>query len=511
MTDNRFEEKDEKQPALSLPTEPKEEAKEAPKPKAKATDRTVSVPSVSEATPKKGKQPQSKHLPYTKTRISTIPLHSHPEKEKEKKQKKQKKKRNWKWFSFVKKEKRIKNKYDKDEMVAGSVKTVATVSIVTVIALVLAFLFLRGVMDIFALGKSDYPVRVTIEEYSGVSEIADVLYENGVIRYPTLFELWAILKNDTHRNFEAGEYIVSPAMNYDALLDVFVPSEYEHTEVTIKIPQGSSVDDVIDIFLENGIGTREGFAEVINHYEFDTEKYWFLKELPENDPHRIWRLEGFLYPDTYFFYSDSSEVFAITKLLDRFLELFKKSYMKNCEEQGMTLVQALTMASVITRDTLNDVDYKPVSQVLANRLNHPDFGYLSRDCTLQYKIRHEEGAYRDLTDADRELATPYNTYTTPGLPPSPICSPTITTIQAALYPSATELHPDANEYYYYVLMVDEYCAYAKTEEEYLALLEKDRIDRENAAQGGDIIPEDELTEGLPNEDLPPNRDDNEEA
>ena len=97
------------------------------------------------------------------------------------------------------------------------------------------------------------------------------------------------------------------------------------------------------------------------------------------------------------------------------------------------------------------------------------------------------------------------------LPPSPICSPTITTIQAALYPSATELHPDANEYYYYVLMVDEYCAYAKTEEEYLALLEKDRIDRENAAQGGDIIPEDELTEGLPSEDLPPNGDDNEEA
>ena len=71
-------------------------------------------------------------------------------------------------------------------------------------------------------------------------------------------------------------------MNYDDLLDVFVPSEYEHTQITIKIPVGSSVDDVIAVFLENGIGTREGFEEVINHHEFDTEKYWFLNELPEN-------------------------------------------------------------------------------------------------------------------------------------------------------------------------------------------------------------------------------------
>ena len=442
-----------------------------------------------EGSEKKSKEDGVKHLPYTKTRISTIPMYTHADQAKPKKEKKAKKERNWKWFSFKRSGQRRKNKYDKDEMIAGGVKTVTMVVIATIVAVVLAFLFLRGVMDIFAIGKSDYPVKVTIEEYSGVSEIAEVLHENGVIRYPTLFKLWAILKNDTNRNFEAGEYIVSPAMNYDDLLDVFVPSEYEHTEVTIKIPVGSSVDDVIDIFVSNGIGTREGFEKVINHHEFDTEKYWFLKELPENDPHRIWRLEGFLYPDTYFFYSDSSELFAITKLLDRFRELFKKGYMKNCEEQGMTLVQALTMASIITKETVNDEDYKPVSQVLANRLDHPEFGYLSRDCTLQYKIRHEEGAYRELTQADRELATPFNTHTTPGLPPTPICSPTITTIQAALYPSATDTHPDAAEYFYFVLMVDEYCAYAKTEEEYLALLEKDRIDRENAAQGGDIAPD----------------------
>ena len=434
-------------------------------------EKTAKVSLSDKMTDKNKKEDAAKQLPYTKTRISTIPLNSHPEKEKPKKTKKV---RTWKWFSFSRGPKKKKDKYDRDEMVSGGVKTVSLVVIATVVAAVLAFLFLRGIMDIFALGKSDYPVRVTIEEYSGVSEIADVLYENGVIRYPTLFELWAILKNDTHRNFEAGEYIVSPAMNYDDLLDVFVPSEYERTEVTIKIPVGSSVDDVIDVFLENGIGTREGFEEVINHHEFDTEKYWFLKEIPENNPHSIWRLEGFLYPDTYFFYSDSSELFAITKLLDRFAELFKKGYMKNCEEQGMTLIQALTTASIITKETLNDEDYKPVSQVLANRLNHPDFGYLSRDCTLMYKIHHEEGAYRELTDADRDLATPFNSHTTPGLPPSPICSPTITAIQAALYPSATDLHPEAAQYYYFVLMLDEYCAYAKTEEEYLAIYDENK-------------------------------------
>ncbi len=409
-----------------------------------------------------------KSLPYTKTKISTIPLQAHPEK---KQPVKPKRERKWKWFNFRRQGKKNKNKYDRDEVLIGSIKTVSMLAITIVVASVLAFVFLMGVIDIFALGKSDHQIKVAIEEYSGIEEIAEVLHENGVIRYPSLFKFWAVIKKDADRNFEAGEYIVSPSMNYDDLLDVFVPSEYERTQITIKIPEGSSVDDVIDIFVANGIGTREGFAEVINNYAFDTEKYWFLNELPKEDTGRIWRLEGFLYPDTYFYYSDASEITAITKLLNRFLEMFKVDYMQHCEDLGISLVDALTLASIITKETLNDIDYKPVSSVLNNRLHDPDFGYLEVDSPLAYFIRNAEGAYRELTDADLELQTPFNTYKNTGIPPSPICSPTISTIAAALYPEQTD-------YYYFLLTVTEFCAYAKTKEEYDALVAEDMLSRQ---------------------------------
>ena len=422
------------------------------------------------------KKPDGKTHYYTKTRISTIPMYAHPELEKKKKPKKKRK-----IFDF-KREKKQKNKYDRDEVVAGGIKTVSVLVLALIVGSFLAFIFLRGVIDIFAFGKSEHSVEVTLGENYGIEEIAEVLHEKGVIRYPTLFKFWAILKKDTDRNFEAGTYIVSPSMNYDDLLDIFVPSEYARTEITIKIPEGSSVDDVIDIFVANGIGTREGFAKVINEYEFDTEKYWFLNELPEEAPGRIWRLEGFLYPDTYFYYSDSSEVTAITKLLNRFLSMFKRDYMNNCEQQGMTLMEALSLASVITEETLNDVDYKPLSSVLNNRLQSEDFGYLQVDSPLAYFIRNREGAYRELTAADRELACAYNTYTNRGIPAYPICSPTISTINAALY-------PEESEYYYFHLTITEYCSFATTKEEYDAIVAADLLAREEALGGAeDALP-----------------------
>ena len=193
-----------------------------------------------------------------------------------------------------------------------------------------------------------------------------------------------------------------------------------------------------------------------------------------------------MYPDTYFFYSDSKELTAITKLLNRFVEMFKTDYLKHCEEQQISLVETLTLASLITKETLNDVDYKPVSSVLRNRLTNEDFGYLELDSPLAYFIRAKEGAYRELTDADRELATAFNTYRNKGLPLTPLCSPTISTIAAALY-------PEESNYYYFHLTVTEYCAYAETKEEYDAIVAKDLLDREELNKdpdGEEPLPED---------------------
>lgn len=341
--------------------------------------------------------------------------------------------------------------------VSAFIKTCSYIALVLVVSIILSVTIIFVVNDVFAFRKADNDFNVTIGEFPDINEVADALADKGVIQYPSVFKLYAKLKKKDNYNFAAGTYTVNSSMNYDDLLIAFVPERAEREQVSITIPEGYSVDEIIDLFLAHGIGTRDGFIDVINNYEFD---YWFLEDLECSDD-RIYRLEGYLYPDTYYFWSDSSEATAINKLLSNFNKKIQKKWLVRCEEIGFTLDQVLIMASMIEEEAKHPDDYTTVSSVFHNRLVSEEFkGLLQSDATTQYYYRHVYGTKKaPFTDEDRKFDCPYSTYLYHGLPPGPLSSPSIESIGSVLYPEETN-------YYYFITDAEGHCMFAVTFEEH---------------------------------------------
>lgn len=308
--------------------------------------------------------------------------------------------------------------------------------------------------DVFAFTKDDAVYELTIDNPDmSLKELAELLHEEGIIRYPSIFRIYVGLKEEDGITLHEGTFSISPSYNYDKIITCLDPPPVRE-EITITFSEGLTIDDVIDIFVKNGIGTRAGFVDVIENYDFD---YWFLEDLEPTED-RFYRLEGYLYPNTYRFYSDSSEAAALTKMLNNFDRKVPDTYRDRCAELGITLDQAVVLASMIESECarLNDLEY--VSAVFHNRLKSASFdGKLDSDATLQYYFRHTEGERRpNLTEADLNVDSPYNTRLYKGLPPGPICNPSLNALMAAVYPN-TECG-----YYYFVAQANGYNLYAKT-------------------------------------------------
>ncbi|MBR4661288.1 MAG: endolytic transglycosylase MltG [Clostridia bacterium] len=325
--------------------------------------------------------------------------------------------------------------------VSNVVKVIAYVTFVLVISALLSVFVIMAANDIYAFVKSDEEVEITIPEEATLEEVADLLGENRVIKYPGLFKFYAKIKKDPC-DFRAGTYTVSPKLGYKELLSSFKPKAVSGVS-WVTIPEGYTTDEIIDLLVEKGIGSRDRYVEVINEYDFD---YWFVDEIPDNwrETGRIYRLDGYLFPDSYEFYNASSEETVINRMLKRFAAIFTKDYRLGAEEIGMTVDQVVTLASMIEKEAGTPSDFAIVSSVFHNRMALPwDFPYLESDATIVYVIQHETGKRPRLTSDDLAMDTPYNTYTNTGLPPGPIASPSNSAILAAL-------NPVESGYYFFV-------------------------------------------------------------
>ncbi len=360
----------------------------------------------------------------------------------------------------AKKEKEPKEKVVSDaggNTVVSVVKAIVYIIFVVIISVVAAIAIILVSNDVFAFVKSDEVVEITLPEYTTLDELATILYKNDVIKYPKVFKYYAVYKKDDQK-YIAGDYTVSPMMNYKSLLAEFKEKEVTGT-VRITIPEGYTTDEIIDLLVSRGIGTREGYVDVINNYDFD---YWFLDELEENGipEGRFYRLDGYLFPDTYEFYNASSEEVVIDRLLKRFNQVFVSSYAQKAKELGYTVDQMLIIASLIEKEAGSPAEFFDISSVFNNRLRRPAlYPCLESDATIVYAIQHDTGVRVNLTGADLSYDSPYNTYTHQGLPPGPIANPSASAIRAALYPADTD-------YYYFVAASSTRSLFAKTKEEH---------------------------------------------
>ena len=349
----------------------------------------------------------------------------------------------------------------------------AMIYLVTVVCIgLLAGMFIvAAINDVFAFVKDDSLYEITIEDDKmSLKELSKLLKDESIIQFPLVFQIYCGLKNEDGITLQEGTFLISPSYNYDKILNSLNPAP-PRGQIDITFTEGMTVDDIIDKFLENGIGTREGFEDVIQNHRFD---YWFLKDM-ELSEDRYYRLEGYLYPDTYRFYTDSSEVAALNKMLSNFKRKVPKSYKEECEKMGLTMDQAVTLASLIEAECTWVADYEPVSGVFHNRLASTDFnGRMDSDATIQYILRHTTGARKEkLEDADLKIDSPYNTRLYDGLPPGPICSPSLNALMAAILPD-TE-----SGYYYFVSQANGYNLYAKTYAEHLKNIEAVQKEEDN--------------------------------
>ena len=344
------------------------------------------------------------------------------------------------------------------------------IAVVVGISAILSFCGIRWANDVFALVKDEVVSTVTIPENATVSEVSTILKENGIIKYPAIFRLYINFKNrdaDPPLAFKAGDYEVRSTLNYDQIVSM-IKDRRARRIITLTIPEGYTVDEIIDLFVSQGMGTREGFVEAINHFDYH---YTFMDKLNQIQlsPNRRYRLEGYLFPATYDFYTDSGEVAIIDKLLAAFDARFENDYYARLEEMGMNLDQVITIASIVQMEGKFSSDFYPISGVFYNRLRSDTMKRLQSDATVQYCLKERK---EDLSYADLEVDDPYNTYRYDGLPPSAISNPGWEAIQAALY-------PESHSHYYFISDTDGSTIFADTEAEHLANKAKLREAKEN--------------------------------
>ena len=331
--------------------------------------------------------------------------------------------------------------------VTAIIKALVYIIAIVTVSVALAVFAISCANDVFAFGKEEKTVEVVIPDYVTSDELADILGEAGAINYPWLFRLYCDLKDvdvSPAYKFQSGSYTISTAMNYDTLMLSFVQTT-SLTTVRITFPEGATVDEIIALFEANGCSTREKFLECMETYDF-TINYDFLSDIDMTG--RYYLLEGYLYPDTYDFYTGRAPEYYLCRLLDQFAKVFRQSkFFEAAESTGYTIDQLITIASIIEKEAYQQNDFDIVSSVIHNRLLNPaTFPRLECDSTIVYALSCEAGKrVTDITLEDLEMDNPYNSYQKDGLPPGPICNPSYNSIACAFDPADTD-----EKYYYFV-------------------------------------------------------------
>ena len=334
------------------------------------------------------------------------------------------------------------------------------ITIVLLILLVVGYIYIQ-IGPYNKNSKKD--ILVEIPNGATLTKVSSILEENKLIKNKVLFKVVSKFKEDNN-GVKAGKYLLSQKYSNSEILDVLISGKTYNDGIEITIPEGSTYKEVIKYLTNKKIGKAEVYEELINNPKEFYDKYKFLDEKD------ITTLEGFLYPDTYYFEKDMSEKDVISAMLKRFSEVYTPELKEKQKKMGLTLQQVINMASIIEKEAVKDVDRPKIAGVFYNRL---EIGMpLQSDATIQYIFdeRKHIVSYSDL-----KIDSPYNSYLNKGLPPTPIANPGIKSIEAAL-------EPEDNDYLYFVATVDGGNNYSKTYDEHLKYVKEYKENRDKLKQ-----------------------------
>jgi UPF0755 protein len=254
-----------------------------------------------------------------------------------------------------------------------------------------------------------FPVDVLVTIHSGdtLNSVAKDLKADGLIRSTTLFQSVVVLFAGEQK-LVAGDYYFGTPISAYGMASRLVKGDFNLTPIKVTFPEGLSMSQI---------------AALLAPKLKDFSATDFLKFSPEK--------EGFLFPDTYFFMPNTKAAEVIDVLQKNFDEKIKPEALE-IVAFGKSEKEVITMASILEKEAQTPEDWQIISGILWKRIK---IGMpLQVDSTLGY-VTNKTSA--ELTSSDLKMNSPYNTYTTKGLPPTPIANPGLETIEAAITPTTT--------------------------------------------------------------------------
>ncbi|HZK35164.1 MAG TPA: endolytic transglycosylase MltG [Bacillota bacterium] len=291
-------------------------------------------------------------------------------------------------------------------------------------------------------------IEVEVPMGSSINDIADILYESDLIRSTSVFKLMVDFSNKSNR-MQAGKYELSKSMTIEKMIDELLTGRVTVTTVSVTIREGDDIRKIASrLSNDYNLGfTEEEFIKEIKSTHKYIRDYPILGNIPVERLEGEFPLEGYLSPDTYYVFADSTPEQLIRKLLAEFENKFDNEIREKAEELDMSIDEVVTLASVIQNEGTNE-DFEKVSAVFHNRINIDM--RLESCATVNYVIEKEVNQ-TNITVEDTKIESPYNTYRNNGLPIGPISSPGKAAILAALNPYQEYMTED-NRMLFFVLM-----------------------------------------------------------
>lgn len=315
---------------------------------------------------------------------------------------------------------------------SGCLPKMVFLSLIVFFSVALATFATTFIFDVFAFTRNNKSADVIIPKGADTKKVAEILKEKEMISNKFYFRIYSRVMG-LDGKWQAGAFSLKADMGYPTLVNTMQALPPRET-VKVMFREGLTVDEMAVILEEKGVCSQNEFLSAVQYGEYD---YDFLYRIPTEEKkaemqHRVYRLEGYLFPDTYEFYVGSLGETVVDRMLQNFEQKIGEHLLEAIKQKGWTLDEAITMASMVQGegDTRENMD--KISRVLHNRLN-PKSGFTKLElcCTRDYANELVANGRGDIDN----LKPAYNTYVREGFPIGPICNPGMDALLAALYPS----------------------------------------------------------------------------
>jgi UPF0755 protein len=270
-------------------------------------------------------------------------------------------------------------------------------------------------------GPASGDVIVEIPPGTSTSEIFRRLDAAGVVEDARLAEVYYRL----HRRrtpLQAGEYRFARPTSIDDVINRMGRGDV--VRHSIVVPEGLTTEETFEVFWKQGIGGPDAFKAAL-----------VQTELVPGLTSGVTDMEGFLFPDTYVVTRSTSAAQIVDRMIANFREHFTRDLQRRANALGLTTRQAVTLASIIQKETALRLEGPLIAGVYWNRLRRGM--RLQADPTVIYALKRDGRWRGTLLRSDYDYESPYNTYVREGLPPGPIANPGVDALRAAVNPAAT--------------------------------------------------------------------------